>query len=392
MNKLIYLLIGAFSLLVIGCKDSTNSEKTTSAETKITYENEIDSEDFSKIIGEDSIQLYTIMNKHGLKADFTNYGQRLIALHVPDKNGKMEDIVLGLPTIDDYMKGPKNNFGAVIGRYGNRIGKGKFSIDDNEYQLALNNGENHLHGGLVGFESVIWKGTMLASNKVSFSRVSPHMEEGYPGNLDVTVTYTMTDENELKIVYLATTDQTTVVNLTNHSYFNLKGEGKGDVNDHIMLINASAYTPVDAGLIPIGTIESVDGTPLDFTQPKPLIEDLNSTHEQMTLGGGYDHNFVLNKTPTNKEGLVLAAKVTEPTSGRVMEVYTSKPGVQLYGGNFLNGSTKGKNGEPHEKHGAFCLETQYFPDSPNQPNFPSTLLEPGETYKSTTVYKFDIAD
>ena len=216
------------------------------------------------------------------------------------------------------------------------------------------------------------------------------MEEGYPGNLNVKVTYTLSDDNELKISYEATSDKTTIINLTNHSYFNLKGEGEGDVNDHVMLVNAATYTPVDAGLIPIGTIESVKGTPLDFTTPKPIYKGLESVHEQMVLGGGYDHNYVLNKSPKNSEGLVLAARVTEPMSGRIMEVYTSEPGVQLYGGNFLNGNSIGKSGKPYLKRGAFCLETQHFPDSPNQADFPSTLLEPGETYKSTTVYKFDV--
>lgn len=392
MNRLSYVLLVLIGMQFISCKQSKKAEENLPAIQQQVYENEILSSDFSKIVGKDSIQLYTIINKNGIKADFTNYGQRLIALHVPDKNGKMEDVVLGLPTLDDYMNGPKNNFGAVIGRYGNRIAKGKFSIEGKDYQLAINNGENHLHGGLIGFESVIWKGEMLASNSVKFQRVSPHMEEGYPGNLDVTVTYTLSDSNELKIVYEANTDQTTVVNLTNHSYFNLKGEGKGDVNDHVMFINAAYYTPVDAGLIPIGTLESVDGTPLDFQEPKVLKDGLDSQHEQIILGGGYDHNFVLNKTPTNKEGLVLAARVEEVQSGRIMEVYTSKPGMQLYGGNFLNGSISGKNGLPYEKNGAFCLETQYFPDSPNQPEFPSTLLQPGETYKSTTVYKFDVSE
>ncbi len=391
MNRLFLLSLLFFCFCIIGCKQPQKKDDVSKTPS-YTYENTIEASRFSKRIGEDSLHLFTIVNDNGLKADFTNYGQRLIALHVPDKEGKMEDIVLGLPTIDAYMDTPKNNFGAVIGRYGNRIAKGKFSIDDKEYQLALNNGENHLHGGEIGFESVIWHGEMLGSNKIKFHRVSPHMEEGYPGNLDVMVTYTLTNSDELKIEYEATTDKPTVVNLTNHSYFNLKGEGKGDVNDHVMYINAAYYTPVDAGLIPIGTLESVEGTPLDFQDPKPIGRDLDSDHEQMIPGGGYDHNFVLNDTPKNKEGLVLAARVTEPTSGRIMEVYTSKPGIQFYGGNFLDGSTSGKNGEPHKKRGALCLETQSFPDSPNQPRFPSTLLQPEETYRSTTIYKFDTTE
>ena len=378
------------ALIVIGCKDNSTKDQPQKIEKRFSYSNTVNPDDFEAVIDGDSINLYTLTNKNGLRADFTNYGQRLIALHVPDKNGAMGDVVLGLPTLDEYMNGPKNNFGAVIGRYGNRIAKGEFSIKNTKYRLAKNNGENHLHGGNIGFESVIWKARQTAANQIEFTRVSPDMEEGYPGNLDVKVTYVLSDNNELKIIYEANTDKTTIINLTNHSYFNLKGEGMGDVNDHVMMINASSYTPVDNGLIPIGAIESVEGTPFDFTTPKTIRRDLDSNHAQMVIGGGYDHNFVLNESPKNSEGLVLAARVTEPTSGRIMEVYTSEPGVQLYGGNFLNGSSIGKSGKPYMKRNAFCLETQHFPDSPNQPNFPSTLLEPGETYKSMTVYKFDI--
>lgn len=378
------------ALIVIGCKDNSTKDQPQKIEKRFSYSNTVNPDDFEAVIDGDSINLYTLTNKNGLRADFTNYGQRLIALHVPDKNGAMGDVVLGLPTLDEYMNGPKNNFGAVIGRYGNRIAKGEFSIKNTKYRLAKNNGENHLHGGNIGFESVIWKARQTAANQIEFTRVSPDMEEGYPGNLDVKVTYVLSDNNELKIIYEANTDKTTIINLTNHSYFNLKGEGMGDINDHVMMINASSYTPVDNGLIPIGAIESVEGTPFDFTTPKTIRRDLDSNHAQMVIGGGYDHNFVLNESPKNSEGLVLAARVTEPTSGRIMEVYTSEPGVQLYGGNFLNGSSIGKSGKPYMKRNAFCLETQHFPDSPNQPNFPSTLLEPGETYKSMTVYKFDI--
>lgn len=378
------------ALIVIGCKDNSTKDQPQKIEKRFSYSNTVNPDDFEAVIDGDSINLYTLTNKNGLRADFTNYGQRLIALHVPDKNGAMGDVVLGLPTLDEYMNGPKNNFGAVIGRYGNRIAKGEFSIKNTKYRLAKNNGENHLHGGNIGFESVIWKARQTAANQIEFTRVSPDMEEGYPGNLDVKVTYVLSGNNELKIIYEANTDKTTIINLTNHSYFNLKGEGMGDINDHVMMINASSYTPVDNGLIPIGAIESVEGTPFDFTTPKTIRRDLDSNHAQMVIGGGYDHNFVLNESPKNSEGLVLAARVTEPTSGRIMEVYTSEPGVQLYGGNFLNGSSIGKSGKPYMKRNAFCLETQHFPDSPNQPNFPSTLLEPGETYKSMTVYKFDI--
>ncbi|WP_297695889.1 aldose epimerase family protein [uncultured Eudoraea sp.] len=382
-----FLLVTPF---FFGCKDNQTNKKSEVADEKILYTNSINPDDFKAVIKGDSIRLYTLTNKNGLKADFTNYGQRLVALHVPDKNGEMGDVVLGLSTLDGYLNGPKNNFGAVIGRYGNRIANGKFSINKTKYKLAKNNGKNHLHGGTIGFDAVTWKASQTADNQIEFTRVSPDMEEGYPGNLHVKVTYVLTDDNELKIDYEATTDKTTIVNLTNHSYFNLKGEGQGDINDHVMMINASAYTPVDAGLIPIGAIESVEGTPFDFTSPKTIGKDLDSNHAQMVIGGGYDHNFVLNESPKNSEGLVLAARVTERASGRIMEVYTTEPGVQLYGGNFLNGSSTGKSGRPYMKRNAFCLETQHYPDSPNQPNFPSTVLEPGNTYKSMTVYKFDV--
>lgn len=388
INSLISFIL--ISQVFLGCKDNNTTNKPEVAEEKISYVNTINPNDFKAVIEGDSVNLYTLTNKNGLKADFTNYGQRLIALNVPDKNGKMGDVVLGLSTLDDYMNGPKNNFGAVIGRYGNRIAKGEFSIKNTKYKLAKNNGENHLHGGNIGFESVIWKARQTAANQIEFTRISPDMEEGYPGNLDIKVTYILSDNNELKIIYEATTDKPTIINLTNHSYFNLKGEGEGDVNGHVMMINASAYTPVDTGLIPIGTIENVDDTPFDFTTPKTIRTDLDSNHAQMVIGGGYDHNFVLNESPKNNDGLVLAARVTESTSGRIMEVYTSEPGVQLYGGNFLNGSSIGKSGKTYMKRNAFCLETQHFPDSPNQQNFPSTLLEPGDKYKSTTVYKFDV--
>ncbi|WP_244526863.1 aldose epimerase family protein [Pseudozobellia thermophila] len=349
----------------------------------------INVKNFETVIDGDSVNLYTLKNKNGIEVALTNYGQRLISLHVPDKNGNFEDIVLGFPDLKNYLA-KKNYYGATIGRYGNRIAKGKFTIDGKEYDLAINNNENHLHGGIKGFESVVWNVDRANDREIVFSRTSPDMEEGYPGNLNVTVTYTLTDDNELKINYRASTDKPTYVNLTHHSFFNLKGEGNGTVNDHVLMLNADSYTPVDSGLIPTGEIARVAGTPFDFTHPKAIGKDLNVEDEQLKYGNGYDHNFVLNKTPLNEDGLVLAARVVEPSSGRTLEVFTDEPGVQFYGGNFLTGADIGKSGKPYVFRGSFCLETQHFPDSPNQPDFPSTRLDPGETYSSNCVYKFGV--
>lgn len=379
-------------ILLIGCKEQ-KADITKSKEIKqMAYKTKIDPSAFNGVVAGDSVKLHILTNKNGVEAAFTNFGQRLVSLYVPDKNGNFEDVVLGYATLDEFVNGPKSYFGSVIGRYANRIAKGNFSIDDTTYTLVKNNNENHLHGGDVGFENVVWNIDKVTSNSIQFSRLSPDMEEGYPGNLMVVVSYVLTDDNELKINYKAETDKTTVVNLTHHSFFNLKGEGEGDINDHVLMLNADNFTPVDSGLIPTGKIESVNGTPFDFTTPKTIGADLNSDFEQLKIGNGYDHNFVLNETPKNKDGLVLCAKVSEPTTGRTMEVYTDEPGVQFYGGNFMNGESVGKSGKIYAFRGSFCLETQHFPDSPNQPNFPSTLLKPGEVYTSNCVYKFGVSE
>jgi aldose 1-epimerase len=337
-----------------------------------------------------SIKIYTIKNSNKVSATFTNYGQRLISLMVPDRKGTLGDVVLGFYTLEEYKKAAENYFGSTIGRYGNRIANGKFSIGDKQYTLATNNTPNHLHGGIDGFNDVIWNVKQLAENKLVFSRISPDMEEGYPGDLKVKVTYTLTNDNELKMDYHATTNKATVINLTHHSFFNLKGEGEGDINSHILTVNADSYTPINKFFIPTGKIEKVASTPFDFRKGKPIGVDLKNKNEQLANGLGYDHNFVLNANPKNSEGLVFAAKVEEPESGRVMEIFTNEPGLQFYGGNFLDGKTKGKSGKPFVYRGAFCLETQHFPNSPNQPNFPSTLLNPGETYQSICIYKFTV--
>lgn len=388
--KLLFICL-VLSFCVISCKQDKKEKIVETAKEIPTskFSKTMDSKNFESFVDGDSVQLYTLVNKNGMEVTMTNYGQRIITLYVPDKDGNFEDVVLGFPKLDDYMA-KKNYYGSTIGRYGNRIAKGQFSIEGKIYDLATNNNGNHLHGGDKGFESVVWNVDKATENEVVFSRTSPDMEEGYPGNLQVKIMYTLTDDNELKINYQANTDKSTHVNLTHHSFFNLKGEGNGTINDHILMLNADSFTPVDAGLIPTGKIEKVTGTPFDFTEPKPIGADLEVAHEQLKLGKGYDHNFVLNETPKNSEGLVLAAKVIEPKSGRTLEVYTDEPGVQFYGGNFLAGADIGKSGKAYDFRSSFCLETQHFPDSPNQSDFPSTRLNPGDTYTSNCTYKFGV--
>jgi aldose 1-epimerase len=330
------------------------------------------------------VQLFTLKNSKGVEAAITNYGGIVVSLKTPDKAGNFADIVLGFDSPEGY-KQENPYFGAIIGRYGNRIAKGRFTLNGAEYKLATNNGENALHGGLKGFDKVLWDVVSSSDKSLELKYVSADGEEGYPGTLTAIVRYTLTDDNELRIDYTATTDKDTVVNLTNHSYFNLAGEGSGDVLGHNVQIHASRFTPVDAGLIPTGELKPVAGTPFDFRQPHAIGERINASDEQITRGKGYDHNFVLDGEMGN---LRPAARVTEPKSGRVMEVSTTEPGVQFYTGNFLDGTVKGKGGKAYPFRSGFCLETQHFPDSPNQPSFPTTTLKPGQTHNSTTVYKF----
>jgi len=321
----------------------------------------------------------------------TNYGAIITSIVVPDRDGKLADIVLGYDRVEDYMNAvDKPYFGAVVGRYGNRIAKGQFAIDGETYTLAVNNGENHLHGGIIGFDKVVWDASPVDGDGwcgLELTYLAKDKEEGYPGNLHVTVTYKLTDRNELTVQYHATTDKATPVNLTQHSYYNLKGEGNGTILDHELMINAKKFTPVDEGLIPTGKLQPVEGTPFDFTSPKPIGQDIGRADEQLKFGLGYDHNFVLDKggRPGSR---TLAARVYEPTTGRVLEVYTTQPGLQFYCGNFLDGRLKGKSGKPYVHRGAFCLETQHYPDSPNHANFPSTTLRPGGEYNTTTTFQF----
>jgi aldose 1-epimerase len=333
------------------------------------------------------LQLYSLTNKQGLKMEVINLGGKIKSLSVPDKNGVLGDIVLGYDSIGQYPGG-NLYFGAMIGRYGNRIAKGKFSLEGKEYQLAVNNGVNALHGGPKGFHNVYWTVKPFRNNgydAVEMRYRSMDGEEGYPGTLDVKIIYTLTDQNELVIDYEATTDKTTILNLTHHSFFNLAGEGSGDVLNHRLMINADRYNPVDEGLIPTGELRPVKGTPFDFLKPHAIGERIDQQDQQLIVGRGYDQNYVLNKKPGE---LSLAARADEPTSGRVMEVWTTEPGLQFYSGNFLDGTDKGKGGTPYNFRTAFCLEAQHFPDSPNHPDFPSVVLKPGEVYTQKTVYKF----
>lgn len=333
------------------------------------------------------VDVYTMTNSRGVEVRAINYGGIIVYLRVPDKAGKLGDVVLGYDNLEQYLEN-KPHFGAIIGRYANRIAKGEFTVDGVTYRLAKNNGPNSLHGGVKGFDKVLWQAEPFESTQgvgVIFTYTSRDGEEGFPGNLKTKVSYTLTEQNELQFDYEATTDKATPVNLTQHSYFNLAGEGSGDVLTHEVLLNADRFTAVDSTLIPTGELRPVKGTPLDFTKPTAIGARINDTYEQMVIAKGYDHNFVLNR---KGNGLELAASVHAPKSGRVLEVYTTEPGVQFYTGNFLEGSGVGKHGHIYGKYHAFCLETQHFPDSPNHPGFPTTILRPGQTYRSRTVYKF----
>jgi aldose 1-epimerase len=330
------------------------------------------------------VDLYVLTNAKGMQAKVMTYGAILTELYTPDRDGKLDDVVLGFDNLGDYLKGHPF-FGATVGRVANRIAKGRFTLDGKEYKLATNNGPNHLHGGNQGFDKHVWKAEPVKATggvAVKLTYVSKDGEEGYPGNLTAAVTYTLTDKNELKIDYQATTDKATPVNLSNHSYFNLEGTKAGDILGHELTLAADKYTPVDATLIPTGAIQTVEGTPLDFTKPTAIGARIAQMKGNPS---GYDHNFVL-----RGEGktLALAARVHEPKTGRVMEMYTTEPGVQFYTGNFLDGLVKGIGGMVYQKHHGFCLEAQHFPDSVNQPSFPSVILRPGQTYRQTTVYKF----
>ncbi len=349
----------------------------------------IKKESFGKTTGGEQIELYSLSNKKGMEVSITNFGATVVTLKVPDRGGKAADIVLGYDTLDGYEKGT-SYFGATVGRYGNRIAGGKFSLDGKTYTLPKNNGENTLHGGIVGFNKKVWKAREIASKageSLEMTYLSADGEEGFPGNLSAKVVFTLPAErNELKIDYTATTDKDTVLNLTNHSYFNLAGEGNGDILDHVMTLHAKQFTPVDKGLIPTGELKNVGGTPMDFNSATAIGKRINESDEQLVFGKGYDHNWVLTRAGGGS-GLSVAAEAYDPKSGRKLEVLTTEPGVQFYSGNFLDGA-KGKGNKPYPQRAAFCLETQHFPDSPNHPNFPGTLLKPNVVFHSQTVFRF----
>lgn len=335
-----------------------------------------------------TVDEYTLTNANGIEIKIITYGGIITSILVPDRNGEMTNVVLGFDNLADYeTRNPF--FGAITGRYANRIANATFMLNGQKYTLAANDGTCSLHGGLKGFDKRVWSGHEVQNEAgvgVELSYLSPDGEEGYPGNLSTKVVYTLSNDNELSIDYSATTDKATVINLTNHSYFNLAGNGSGTIENHVVTINADRYTPVNASLIPTGELAPVEGTPLDFRQPRRIGDRIRSSHPQMVLGRGYDHNFVINTKPS--QSLTLAARVSEPSSGRVMEVLTNEPGIQLYTGNFVDGTLVGSSGGTYRQGDGFCLETQHFPDSPNQPAFPSTVLNPGDTYQTTTVFKF----
>jgi aldose 1-epimerase len=334
------------------------------------------------------VEIFTLTNNNGVEVKAITYGGIITSLKVPDRSGRLGDVVLGFDNLEGYLT-DHPFFGAIIGRFGNRIAKGQFTLDGQTYKLATNNGVNHLHGGNKGFDKVVWTGEPLSGQLgVAFTRTSPDGEEGYPGNLKTRVTYVLTDKNELIVDYHATTDKATHVNLTQHSYFNLAGEGSGDILGHQLTINADRYTPVDDTLIPTGELAPVQGTPFDFRTPTAIGARINDPHPQIKKGPGYDHNWVLNR---KGEGLQLAARVVEPKTGRTLEITTTEPGIQFYAGNFLDGKITGKGGHVYGHRTGFCLETQHFPDTPNQKNFPTTVLKPGQEYKTRTVFRFGVA-
>jgi aldose 1-epimerase len=349
----------------------------------------IKKEAFGKTDGKD-VYLYTLTNVNGMQVKITSYGGIVTSIIVPDKNGKMADVVLGFDNLEDYItKSPY--FGCIVGRYGNRIANGKFTLNGKEYTLAQNNGPNNLHGGVKSFDKVVWdaepvKGADSVGLKLTY--LSKDGEEGFPGSLNVTVVYTLTNDNELKIENRATTDKTTIANLTHHSYFNLKGQGNGDITDHVLMLNADKYTPTDKTAIPTGELADVKDTPMDFIRATAIGERIDADNEQLKFAGGYDHNWCINR---KGDGLELAGTVTENSTGRVLEVYSTAPGVQFYSGNFLDGTITGKDDKVYKKRYGLCLEPQLYPDTPNKPNFPSCVLEPGDTYEHDIVYKFSVA-
>ncbi|MCB1228708.1 MAG: galactose mutarotase [Verrucomicrobiae bacterium] len=384
--------IAALLALPFGACQEEKADSSSNESSTVSDSNAIKEEPFGTIDGQE-VQLYTLTNENGVVAKIMNYGGIVVSFIAPDKDGNLADVVLGFDSADEYVSKESPYFGCIAGRYANRIAKGKFTIDGKEYTLATNNDPNHLHGGDKGFDKRIWDAEPKMTPdgpSLKLHRVSPDGEEGYPGNLDTTVTYTLTDDNGLKIDYEATTDKPTVLNLTNHSYFNLGGHGSGTILDHELMIAADRYTPIDATSIPLGDLPSVEGTPFDFRKPTPIGARIGEDNEQLKNGLGYDHNFVIKDSRDGK--LQLVATVHDPDSGRLLEVESDEPGLQLYVGNFLpkDDPMQGKDGKTYGYREAFCLEAQTFPDSPNQTQFPSPVLRPGETYHQTTIYRLGV--
>jgi aldose 1-epimerase len=392
-RRLGFMLLGWMLVLAIGAGSSMQAvaqDATPEASATPMSGATISSEPYGTVDGE-AVELYTLTNANGMEVKIMTYGGIVQSIRVPDRDGTMANVALGFDGLDDYVESSPY-FGCITGRYANRIARGTFNLEGTRYFLALNNGTNALHGGEKGFDKYVWAAEEINDADgvgLTLSRTSPDGEEGYPGNLDVEVTYRLTDANELRIDYHATTDAATIVNLTNHSYFNLAGEGSGSIFDHELQLMAGNYTPTDETAIPTGEIAPVAGTPFDFTQPHPIGERIrDASSEQIVLGRGYDHNYVLDRESPDDTSLMLAARVHEPESGRTMEISTTEPGIQFYSGNFLDGTLVGPSGGVYRQGDGFALETQHYPDSPNQPSWPSTELQPGEEYTSTTVYAF----
>jgi len=384
--SLLFILLGS---LITQCK-SDKKQQTTETEISIEEQLTVTKSYFGAMPDSTLIEKYTLKNANGVEMDVITYGGRITSLKVPDKEGKFENVVLGYDNLKDYLNSKDPYFGALIGRFGNRIAKGKFSLNGTEYTLAINNGENHLHGGILGFDRVVWNVEPVESEKgssIKLTYFSKDGEEGYPGNLNVSVVYTLTNENVLEVSYKATTDKATVVNLTQHAYFNLSGDFTKSILDHELIINADKYLPVDRTLIPTGELVDVANTPFDFRIPKTIGKEIIADNDQLKKGLGYDHCWVLNDQDKGKRSV---ASAYLPRSGRLLEIYTDQPGIQFYSGNFLNATLPMPNGGTYAHRTGFCLETQHYPDSPNKKDFPSVVLNPGETYKTTTSFKFSV--
>ncbi len=383
MKRNLFFVLAAATLVLSGCNPKAKKENDSKSCA------DLKAEDFQKSVNGQQTNLYFLQNGD-ISAAITNYGGRIVSLCAPGSDGTKADVVLGFSSIDKYLDAKEAFHGALIGRVGNRIAKGKFLIDGEEYTVPLNNGPNHLHGGPGGFHNVVWDVKSTTDTSLVLTYLSKDGEMGYPGNLNVEVTYRLSPDNEVIIDYKATTDKATPVNLTNHAFFNLAGEGSGTINNHLLTINADMFTPVDTTLIPLGENVPVEGTPFDFRHAKAIGTDLpqQNEDEQLKNGLGYDHNFELNKDGVGE--MSWAATVVEPNSGRKMEIFTKEPGIQFYGGNFMDGADTGKTGKPYGFRESFALETQHFPDSPNQENFPSIILKPGEVYQTTSIYKFSV--